>query len=341
MPLRVQIEARVLAAFDTVKSGCRVEDSLVELKAEWPDSQRAARRLAGHANSARGEGILWLVGLDESKGVQPFNAVDLAEWWPQVQSGFNGATPALTDILVHTEDGPVLALFFDTSPGPFVVKNAVFGSPGGGPVQYEVPWRDGTGVRSATRSDLIRLLMPVVRLPAVEVLSATARLWAATTRATSGELPDDVRMSWHLRLELYVTPEIGTVVVFPVHRTTIEFMLGNRAYVAVDANETLYSAPSVSTFGTGAGLQSVSDTASVQATSSEAIIHLPGRVFCRSKCVESVCDTDPDSPIRLKYSVHPTHSERSIQLEVELTPAPPDRDGALNWAFGSAAGWRI
>jgi hypothetical protein len=36
------------------------------------------------------------------------------------------------------------ALLFDTSRRPFVVKNPVYGNVNGGPVAFEVPWREGT-----------------------------------------------------------------------------------------------------------------------------------------------------------------------------------------------------
>lgn len=244
MPSRVQIEARSLAVFDAVKSGHRVEDGLVELKADWPNPQRSARRLAGHANSAHGEGILWLIGLDEAKGAQPLRDVELAEWWVQVQTFFDRVTPILTDVVVHTEDGPIHALFFDTSLSPFVLKNSAYGKPGGGPVEYEVPWRDGTAVRSATRSDLIRLLAPVVQLPELEALSASVVL-------RIGDPAMNEKYEWYFRLELYVTPQIGTVVVFPVHRTRLEFSLDGGAFNPLVPAVLGYHVPTRSTFESG------------------------------------------------------------------------------------------
>jgi hypothetical protein len=322
MPSLVQIEARSLAVFDAVKSGHRVEDGLVELKADWPDPQRSARRLAGHANSAHGEGILWLIGLDESRGVQPLSDVDLAEWWAQVQTAFDRVTPILTDVVVHTEDGPIHALFFDTSLSPFVVKNNAYGKPGGGSVECEVPWRDGTAVRSATRSNLIRLLSPVVHLPELEALSASVVL-------RIGDPAANEKYEWNFRLDLYVTPQVGTVVVFPVHRTKLEFSLNGGASNPLDSAALTYYAPSRTTFESG--LRNVSDTASVETTSSEAIIHLPGRLHCSGRYAMPVSGMRDGLPMRLRYSVHPTHSERAIELEAELTVSATDKDGGFSW----------
>ena len=64
-----QIESWALRVIDCVKRGQPNEDFLVELKRDWIDEAKAARRIAGHANAARGENILWLIGFDEKEGV--------------------------------------------------------------------------------------------------------------------------------------------------------------------------------------------------------------------------------------------------------------------------------
>jgi len=54
-----QIEAWALRVVDQVNRQQAHEDSLVELKTEWPaDIHKAARQIAGHANSAHGEPVL-------------------------------------------------------------------------------------------------------------------------------------------------------------------------------------------------------------------------------------------------------------------------------------------
>ena len=63
------IESWALRVLERVGNRQSVEDSKVELKAKWPDPVKAARRIAGHANAARGESILWLIGADEKQGV--------------------------------------------------------------------------------------------------------------------------------------------------------------------------------------------------------------------------------------------------------------------------------
>jgi hypothetical protein len=59
------VEIWALAVLQRIARGGVYESALVELKADWPNPQRTARRIAGHANAARGDNILWLIGVDE------------------------------------------------------------------------------------------------------------------------------------------------------------------------------------------------------------------------------------------------------------------------------------
>ena len=83
---------RVLNALDARTFG---EDALVELKRDWPrDAYRAARRIAGHANAARGREVLWIIGVDEQAGIVGAEASDMASWMPQVWQHFERSTPS-------------------------------------------------------------------------------------------------------------------------------------------------------------------------------------------------------------------------------------------------------
>jgi integrase len=73
-----RIEAWALEIVDRLKAGQPIEDIRVEVKREWVTPERTARRLAGHANAARGDAILWLVGLDERDPSNPVVGVDVA-----------------------------------------------------------------------------------------------------------------------------------------------------------------------------------------------------------------------------------------------------------------------
>lgn len=104
---RGRLEARVFDIVDRVVAGGRAEDDLVECKSRWIDPAKAARRLAGQANAARGDDVVWIVGLDENgHRVVPLDDTDPANWWPQVQKPFADAvSPDITVVNVPTPHG--------------------------------------------------------------------------------------------------------------------------------------------------------------------------------------------------------------------------------------------
>lgn len=113
-----QIEAKVLSLVDVIAKGARVEDSRVELKSEWPKPEVAARQIAGHANASGGDPVLWVIGLDEIRGVISVDPIEFADWWAQVRKEFDGIEPFVTDLVVPTSAGTLTALLFDTSRRP-------------------------------------------------------------------------------------------------------------------------------------------------------------------------------------------------------------------------------
>lgn len=54
---------------------------------------------ASHAIATRGGLIIfWLIGVDEKKGGTSASVVDLASWYPQVKSQFDGLAPDMTPV---------------------------------------------------------------------------------------------------------------------------------------------------------------------------------------------------------------------------------------------------
>ena len=165
------LEARVIAIVDAVLAGRQVEDDRVELKAEWPPAgHKVARQIAGHANTAAGEPILWIIGLDEkgrrsdsSSGTEPAN------WWSAVRRHFVEVTPELKFLRVPIAgDQDVLVLQFATDRAPYVV-----GVRGGGQVEREVPWREGNSTRTAHRHEMIRAIVAEVSVPTLELIGGS------------------------------------------------------------------------------------------------------------------------------------------------------------------------
>ncbi|MFD9399876.1 hypothetical protein ACFWA4_13780 [Streptomyces sp. NPDC060011] len=167
---RQQLEVITLQAVDALMSGNGAEDSRVEFKSEWPDVSKV-RQLAGHANSAQGEDIVWIIGIDEKarRYTNPTRP-DLATWWSQFVAKFDdGVAPDLTDLTISVGNGThVAALAFATDRAPYAVKTKNTDT-----AELEIPWRDGTRTRSAKRAELIRTLIPASRVPEILVAECT------------------------------------------------------------------------------------------------------------------------------------------------------------------------
>ncbi|MFE3382662.1 ATP-binding protein [Streptomyces anulatus] len=201
---RTQIELLTIQAVDRVLNGLGNEDSRIEFKSVWPEPEKY-RQLAGHANSARGEEILWIIGVDEKGGrlTHP-EPVDLATWWARMSKNFDGqVVPELADLQVPVEGGMVTALLFQTDRTPYVVNTK------GGGGEKEIPIRDGTRTRSASRFEVLRLLSPAVVLPQCVLLKASAN---ASERVFQ-------RKRWQIdgTAVLYVDQKVGESTFFPLH----------------------------------------------------------------------------------------------------------------------------
>ena len=203
-----QIEAWVREIVERVGRKAPVEDSRVELKADWIDASKAARQLAGHANAATGEPILWLIGVDESKGVTGVSTLERSNWLAAVSARFDDGYPSAHDLNVEIDEKVVVALLFHTDRAPFVVRASTPGQ-----VSHELPWREGTSTRSARRADLIRLVAQHQRLPLITLLGGNASHEVVHIGPGEG----DYGIGWTIELMLYVVPHAGEPVVIPQH----------------------------------------------------------------------------------------------------------------------------
>lgn len=158
-----EIELWAREIIEIILGGSRSEDSRVELKAEWHDAEKAAKQLAAHANSARGQFILWLIGIDEkAQRLTDIQVSEMSDWWNGVTSRFDGFPPRLEQhVNFRFENKKLVALYFSTShESPYVVRHGN----GGSYPQFVVPWREGTLVRAARRDELLRILVPTQNL---------------------------------------------------------------------------------------------------------------------------------------------------------------------------------
>jgi hypothetical protein len=201
------------------ESGAQQEDSLVELKGKWPEPRWTARQLAGHANAARGVPILWLIGVDRDQGVVGCENIEIGDWYNQLKAEFEGGVaPALLGHPIFEHDGKFVApLLFTTDRPPYVVRNPARDTPKAGPFSLDVPWREGTNVRSAGRAELLMMLTSSPISPAVELLRGQVVLSYPQKENTIH--PDTKRHVLSVEVELYITPRGQESIVIPYHRT--------------------------------------------------------------------------------------------------------------------------
>jgi hypothetical protein len=311
-----QIEEWALKVIERVESRQPTEDSRVELKAQWPDvsttemARNVARQIGGHANAARGESILWLIGVDQFgavvKGVD-FN--ELSVWFGKVKTEFDGLAPGLTDLNVPHKGLTVAALFFQTERPPFVVRNPVDGLPKCGPVSLEVPWREGTSTRSATREELLRVLIPVQKLPELEVLRAYLGV-------TTNESPPS-QLSWTSQVEYYGVPPAGSQVVIPSHKCGFDISFDGRPF------------PNHSAQYVGFGSHVRPEISLIQAAHDQVVLNGPGQFALEMTRYTEVIDMGvwDKSNVSAVVTLCPVNAERPIVQEIRLRPEPHQATG--------------
>jgi hypothetical protein len=209
---KAQIESWVWDVVIRLRSRQPIEDTRVELKREWTDPAKAARHIAGLANAAGGDQVLWIIGLDE-KAEEPVIGVATAEysnWWSHVCSRFDELAPHVEELTVPVDDKTLMALLIDTDRAPFVTTNPSFGTEKTS-IEREVPWREGQHTRSARRSDLIRLLAPRTARVEADVLGYDLEHVLFLKNHTD--------RSWRLEVDLYLrVPPIDRALIFPDHQ---------------------------------------------------------------------------------------------------------------------------
>jgi hypothetical protein len=328
----------VLDVLERVNSAQPLEDFGVELKAEWIGPRKAARRIAGHANAARGEPILWIIGVDEDQGIIGAESNDLASWYSAVASEFDGLAPDLTDLNVPVSGKTVVALLFETDRAPFVVKNPSFGIEKGEAVSHEVPWREGTHTRTARRSDLVRVLTPLFYLPEFELRNGQLSAHFSERDNTVG---------WKLELELYVTVRRHSQgVVIPFHRCDVSFEIQGR-FPRTEMSRislkppyrTVYRpAPVAASMATRFGSQVVQpagsepDSLTIGHTQNEVFIEGPGALLLNAETKTELSDLAfRDSCAIIEVRVMPVQAERSVPISARLAWSEPDKHGLGKW----------
>jgi len=318
-----EIEDWTLRVIEQVESGQPNEDYRVELKGEWPDARKAARQIAGHANAAHGEPVLWLIGVDEKTGVVGVDNEELADWFAQVRAEFDGLTPQMMrDLNIPVAEATVVALLFDTDRAPYLVKNPAYGQPSGGPVQLEVPWREARSTRTASRSDLLRILSPIQKAPSFELLNAWLKVYPerADYHPNGPIYRDDPKnLAWKLHMDFYVVPRTDTRVVIPFHHCTASFKIPER--IPETQFESIVMEPLSSLSHRGDNVTKRIDSVTIENTKYEVLINGPGKIVLRGE-VEIPKRQIDCKKAEVRVSLLPVDSKHAISFRETLHKAP-------------------
>ena len=307
-----EIEDWAQNVIERVESGHPNEDSRVELKAQWPeDAGKAARQIAGHANAARGELILWLIGVDQKQGIVGANHEELANWWPKVEAQFDdGFAPRLLrDLNIPRGDKTIVALLLETDRAPFVVRNPAFGKHAGDPVEREVPWREATATRSATRSDLLQMLAPMQKLPSLEVR------WGCVVASPARDNSD--KLVWGFELHLYVVPRSDDRVVIAFHQCGASFQCPSTGF-QIDFEKVRFSSPAGNL---------------IQVTRTEIVIKGPGLIVLSGSKAGPDCVGDCCSEPMLSATLTPVDANHAASLNAKMDRAPAAEGQRYRWLF--------
>lgn len=319
----IAIEAWVLRVVDQAMRTQHCEDSLVELKREWPTPQTAARILAGHANAAHGSPILWIIGLDEQAGVMGAPTIELSNWFSGVSSHFDAVVPSLRDLNVVVGDKTLVALLFETDRAPYIVKNPSFGSPGGGPVEREVPWREGRKTMTSRREHLVRMLAPMIELPEVEFMDAGA---VGTVDGLPGKAPVH---RWRTSVAIYVYPTTNRQLVLPRHKVEVKITQDGKRDVSVESIDRL--GPNIWFNSSSSGIKRQIDSETISSTSTEALVSGPGQLIVEASCSAPFDSFDASTPVQLTVSLGFIGCAVPLVLDTELQPLPATRSNQKTW----------
>lgn len=225
-----EIEVYLNDILEKVELKSPIEDMRVELKSEFIPAEKAARQIAGHANSLNGQTGFWVFGIDEKAGkVTGVNHAEFSSWHLQLKKHFDSVTPEIREYVFDIQNVTIIVLIIYSDTAPYVTKNPRFGHEKGDNIEFEVPIRKNTRVTSASRSDLLRLLLPTITFPELEILFANCRLNHITNRK--------YQLYFYSNLYFYKPVNERSNCTLPLHKsncifriidTDIEFSLDNK-----------------------------------------------------------------------------------------------------------------
>ncbi len=161
-----------------------------------------------------------MVGLDpKATEIQGASQEEVANWWPRVQRFFtHGHVPQVHDVNCPGHDGKTLvALDFRTDQPPYMV-NVKGGDTGW--IDDVIPWRDGSGTRTARRLEVLQLVLPEAQLPQIEIEQARMVIY------NDERVDDHTFLLARLEVLLFVNPGAGQVCTLLLRKSEVSVLWG-------------------------------------------------------------------------------------------------------------------
>ena len=309
MPAPRQLEYRALNLLEALAQGRSLADADATAAAyrRWPGpASLAARRLAAHANVARGRDVLWLIGMDTTGRGPGAEHAKFAAWLDAILPFFDGLAPQVTSLKVplspargKTPARFVVALHVETSRAPFVVRG------GGRRGELAVPWLESPGgtIRPAGRLELIKLLTPLQDLPQLEVLEAELTFYKNPHASYSNK----TTFRWTLDGSLYLVPQGDSRVIIPLHRC-------RSSLAGTDGSK--FSAPAADI-----NFTADKNSPAVRLTDSAILVEGLGRVFVYCSGSTHAPELPLQSSLSLLLDLLPAGSDRAATASTTMRPA--------------------
>jgi hypothetical protein len=187
----------------------------------------------------------------------------------------------------------------------------------------EVPWREGTEVRSARRSDLMSLLVPRQEEPEVSFFG----MHVAATRQTLEEDPDPF-LAWRFSASLYVTPRTPQPIVLPFHQCKIEFAITGAFPKTSTVSFMLKPARGIFPDSEGLG-----QSQSIRASETEVVVTGPGMVGLQARSYTRLWEGPAIAkPLEVTIALKPALADRAITVPISLSFIGGDEiAGSYEW----------
>lgn len=164
-------------------------------------------------------------------------------------------------------------------------------------------------MRSATRADLLRILVPRAQFPTIDVLSATAQKSLLRAQADSPV---------HVRVHLYVTPVSSGRLTFPTHRMDGSLSIPS---ASLDAQIVAYY------------LLQNSEKSAIACTQREFVVNGPGAFGLMANAALSPAALNDAEKLEMLLHMYSSELDTTVTIPIGLSRVRHDLPELLMWEW--------